>query len=141
MFITYLLKYKNKIMFWSKHSLYKEALVDVGHEVLTTVLEWRFVGGDLRTTANIKQAVLNNLKYTGRQYKDVFTEEEMQKLDDGVNFKEIEIILLYKLLQSVCGLADHEHSTWTELSLTGERSLEFDIIDYKKKLKHFGMSQ
>ncbi|XP_064105655.1 uncharacterized protein LOC135215144 [Macrobrachium nipponense] len=63
-----------------------------------------------------------------------FNKPERQKLDEGKPSSEFDISLLYKLLQRVCGLADANHSKWSDAGSL-ENSLR-RLKDYRNTLAH-----
>nr|XP_053640444.1 uncharacterized protein LOC128694355 [Cherax quadricarinatus] len=51
--------------------------------------------------------------YSNRQYKNDFSKEERQKLDNNASSNTFDITLLFLLLQRVCGLPSINHQNWS----------------------------
>ncbi|XP_064105657.1 uncharacterized protein LOC135215146 [Macrobrachium nipponense] len=83
---------------------------------------------------SVKELLFDISEFSQTKYKKNFTEPERQKLDEGKPSSEFDISLLYKLLQRVCGLADANHSKWSDVGSL-ENSLR-RLKDYRNTLAH-----
>nr|XP_045584768.1 uncharacterized protein LOC123746910 [Procambarus clarkii] len=65
-------------------------------------------GGQL----SVKDFCTNNLGFTNTQYNKIFTRHERESFED-IDWEQLDITCVYKLLQRVCGLAPPSDAMWT----------------------------
>ncbi|XP_045610900.1 uncharacterized protein [Procambarus clarkii] len=87
---------------------YEFAVIKAGRLVLDTVFRWSYRG-----TFPIHNYLTEELGYTKAQFRQTFGNYEWDMLQASADNTGFDIILLYKLLQHVCGLADINDPTWT----------------------------
>ncbi|XP_066983190.1 uncharacterized protein [Macrobrachium rosenbergii] len=83
---------------------------------------------------SVKELVFDISGFSQTKYKKHFSEPERQKLDEGKPSSEFDISLLYKLLQSVCGLAETNDTKWSNAGSL-ENCLK-RLKDYRNILAH-----
>ncbi|XP_076065912.1 uncharacterized protein LOC143039571 [Oratosquilla oratoria] len=78
----------------------------------------------------VKQYCKETLKYNSKAYKSVFNEDDRNLLENGVPWEEMDITLLYKLLQQICGLAPKGNVKWTS-DTDDQDCLEYSLTKLK----------
>ena len=86
----------------------------------------------------VKELLFQRSGYSQTKYRKDFNKDERSKLDNGDSSSGFDITLLYKLLQSICGLADTDRVTWSE-SGTFENCLK-RLKDHRNSLAHENIS-
>lgn len=83
---------------------------------------------------SVKELLFDIGGFSQKKYEKHFSEPEKQKLDEGKPSSEFDISLLYKLLQSVCGLAKTNDTNWSNAGSL-ENCLK-RLKDYRNILAH-----
>ncbi|XP_076038352.1 uncharacterized protein LOC143023648 [Oratosquilla oratoria] len=83
----------------------------------------------------VKQYCKETLKYNSKAYKNVFNEDDRNLLENGVPWEEMDITLLYKLLQQICGLAPKGNVKWTS-DTDDQDCLEYSLTKLKNIRNH-----
>lgn len=83
---------------------------------------------------SVKELLFDIGGFSQEKYEKHFSEPEKQKLDEGKPSSEFDISLLYKLLQSVCGLAETNDTKWSNAG-SQENCLK-RLKDYRNILAH-----
>ncbi|XP_064111754.1 uncharacterized protein LOC135219160 [Macrobrachium nipponense] len=113
---------------------YAISLTRVGQELFLRVFKWGYKG----RSASIKNAILELPSYTKTRFRKDFNNSQREKIENG-DLLSMDITLLYKLLQMVCGLSEQSDSVWI---MPESDSLEYCLYSIKMKrneMAHDGM--
>ncbi|XP_076065631.1 uncharacterized protein LOC143039450 [Oratosquilla oratoria] len=83
----------------------------------------------------VKQYCEETLKYNSKTYKSVFNEDDRNLLENDVPWEEMDITLLYKLFQQICGLAPKGNVKWTS-GTDDQDCLEYSLTKLKNIRNH-----
>ncbi|XP_071524837.1 uncharacterized protein [Panulirus ornatus] len=74
-----------------------------------------------------------SLGFSSNQYRKIFTKEELDLLQVRADWRELDITLLYKLLQHVCRLAPPHDCKWTRPKPEDRDGLEHILFSVKRE--------
>ncbi|XP_068216875.1 uncharacterized protein [Palaemon carinicauda] len=113
---------------------YSISLTRVGQELFLKVFKWGYKG----RTSSLKSTLLQLPGYTKTRFRKDFNNSQRGKIESG-EISSMDLTLLYKLLQMVCGLSDQNDNIWI---MQDSDSLEYCLYSIKMKrneIAHDGM--
>lgn len=90
------------------HLKYSICFIRIGKYVFHKIFHWGYTGG----LNSLKETIFNLPGYHNGRYRKDFNEVQREKVDNNIPTKNLNVPLLYKLLQLVCSLSDSENSKW-----------------------------
>ncbi|CAL4126111.1 unnamed protein product [Meganyctiphanes norvegica] len=113
---------------YHNHLKYSICLTRVGNSLFHKAFQWGYEGGEGNS---LKETIFNLPGYHKGRFRKDFNEVQREKLENNISFKDLDLRLLFRLLQLVCGLTDSEDSKWyTESSDSLEYYLHLIYTKY-----------
>ncbi|XP_042216073.1 uncharacterized protein LOC121862128 isoform X2 [Homarus americanus] len=95
--------------------------------VLAKVCRELYGGGQ----QSVKEYYTNDLGFSNAQYRKAFATHERDAIEAGIEWEQLDITYLYKLLQRVCGLASPSDDRWSNPKPKDRDGLEYILFTIK----------